>query len=84
MEDHFDANLFTNREYVEKEFAYKDCIQKYKASGSAATDFDLTGQIVWRSAVQLAEFIVENKELFKDKVVLELGAGAGLSGLVCA
>lgn len=51
MEDHFDSNLFINREYVEKEFAYKDCIQKYKASASAATDFDLTGQIVWRAAV---------------------------------
>ncbi|KAL4473135.1 hypothetical protein ABPG72_007365 [Tetrahymena utriculariae] len=84
MEDNFDSDLFINKDYVEKEFKYKDCVQKYKASASASTDFDLTGQIVWRAAEQLAEFIVENKEIFRDKVVLELGAGVGLSGLVCA
>lgn len=84
MEDNFDCDLFINKEYVEKEFRYKDCVQKYKASSSASTDYDLTGQIVWRAAEQLAEFIVENNQIFKDKVVLELGAGVGLSGLVCA
>ncbi|EGR27869.1 s-adenosylmethionine-dependent methyltransferase, putative [Ichthyophthirius multifiliis] len=84
MEDNFDANLFINREYVLKKFQYKDCEQEYQASVSCSTDWDLTGQIVWRAAEQLAEFIVDNKEAFKNKTCLELGAGVGLSGLVCS
>ncbi len=51
---------------------------------AASTDYDLTGQIIWRAAEQLAEFIIDHKEEFKDKTVIELGAGAGLTGLVCA
>jgi predicted nicotinamide N-methyase len=51
-------------------------------SKSATTDFDLTGQIIWPSAIDLGRFIIDNALLFKGKNVLELGAGAGLSGIV--
>ena len=43
MEEFFDSDMFVNREYEECSFKYKDCIQPYKASKSAMTDYDLTG-----------------------------------------
>jgi len=55
----------------------------------------LTGQIIWPAAVFLSEYdlllprkncryIVKNREHFKNKNIVELGAGAGLSGFVAA
>lgn len=40
---------------------------------------------VWRSALLLGDFIIENRDIFtSDKVVLELGAGVGLTGIIAA
>ncbi|XP_022155530.1 protein N-lysine methyltransferase METTL21A-like [Momordica charantia] len=48
----------------------------------------LTGSWVWNSAVVLAEWMATRCKLldfdFKDKTVIELGAGAGLPGLMAA
>lgn len=36
---------------------------------------------LWPSALAMAEFILQNPQLFKHKKVLELGCGLGLSGI---
>ena len=45
---------------------------------------DFTGWTIWSSSVLLARWIVENPSVFKDKSVLDLGAGCGLSGVTAA
>jgi len=56
------------------------------AGKQACTDWDLTGQIVWPAAFQLAYFMHNPKytDAFRGKRVVELGSGAGLSGFVAA
>ncbi|CCI44231.1 unnamed protein product [Albugo candida] len=44
---------------------------------------DITGVSIWSASVILSRWIVENKALFHEKTVLELGAGCGVSGLAC-
>lgn len=41
-----------------------------------------TGLNVWESALALSEWAIQNKHLFGDKHILELGAGTGLSSLL--
>jgi predicted nicotinamide N-methyase len=36
---------------------------------------------VWRGALVLSDFILDNEELFKDCYALELGSGVGLSSI---
>ncbi|XP_060559823.1 putative uncharacterized protein DDB_G0277003 [Ruditapes philippinarum] len=46
--------------------------------------FGTTGLSTWQAAQHLAEWALQNKEKFKDRNVLELGCGLGLTGLsVC-
>ena len=40
------------------------------------------GFLLWESAVMLAEWLVNNPTLVKNRSILELGAGVGLAGLV--
>ncbi|CAG8759250.1 6929_t:CDS:2, partial [Dentiscutata erythropus] len=42
------------------------------------------GCYIWPSAFVLAEYIWENRDMFKDKTILELGAGTSLPGFLCA
>lgn len=40
---------------------------------------------VWRSALLMSDFIMENQDIFtNDQVVMELGSGVGLTGIVAA
>ncbi|XP_071943808.1 protein-lysine N-methyltransferase EEF2KMT-like [Antedon mediterranea] len=41
-----------------------------------------TGLCTWQAAKYLTEWAIENKQILKDKHVLELGSGLGLTGLV--
>lgn len=40
-----------------------------------------TGLVTWDAALYLAEWAIENPAAFTDRTILELGSGAGLTGL---
>ena len=42
----------------------------------------LDGLKLWEAGIILARYIILNVELFKEKEVLELGAGVGIGGMV--
>ncbi|XP_063328553.1 protein-lysine N-methyltransferase EEF2KMT [Pelmatolapia mariae] len=43
-----------------------------------------TGLVTWEAALYLAEWALENQQVFTGRTVLELGSGAGLTGIaVC-
>lgn len=65
-------------------FSHKEITETIQHCNSASTDYDLTGQIVWPASDALAMYIIDHQSMFQDKVVLEVGAGAGLSGIVCS
>lgn len=48
----------------------------------ASTSLKLVGLQIWRGALLLADYIISNHAKFKNKVVLELGAGVGLTSIV--
>ncbi|XP_025194384.1 methyltransferase-like protein 22 [Melanaphis sacchari] len=49
------------------------------------TSLNMVGMQVWRSALLMGDFILENSDIFtNDQVVLELGSGVGLTGIVAA
>lgn len=39
---------------------------------------------MWRGALLLADYILSQRDLFKGRTVLELGAGTGLASIVAA
>ncbi|XP_056609239.1 protein-lysine N-methyltransferase EEF2KMT [Triplophysa dalaica] len=41
-----------------------------------------TGLVTWDAALYMAEWALENNHIFKNKTVLELGSGVGLTGIV--
>lgn len=49
-----------------------------------STKLQHVGLQVWRGALLLADYILSNPDLFKDKTVLELGAGVGLTSIVAS
>jgi predicted nicotinamide N-methyase len=50
---------------------------------TASTDDSLeTGGSVWHAAMALANYMLYNREKFRNKVVVELGSGCGLCGLL--
>ncbi|XP_067003887.2 methyltransferase-like protein 22 isoform X1 [Anabrus simplex] len=52
---------------------------------SHSTTLELVGLQVWRGALALADFVLfHGQSLFKDKVVLELASGTGLTSIVAA
>ncbi|XP_005192216.2 methyltransferase-like protein 22 [Musca domestica] len=51
---------------------------------SEATEIKLVGLQVWRGALLLADYIFHRSDEFKDKSLMELGAGVGLTSLAAA
>ena len=84
MEENMFGNFFAQRDFTLQTFTYSDLEQPYKASCTAATDYDLTGQVLWPASQILSKFIIDNSMIFKGKSVLEVGAGAGLCSLVAS
>ncbi|KAG7386843.1 hypothetical protein PHYPSEUDO_015153 [Phytophthora pseudosyringae] len=83
-EDFFSTDLFVNRDYTSQEFDFGVAKQKLLSSHAASTDHDLTGQVVWPVSAFLAWYLVAHRDELAGKAVVELGAGAGLSGLVAS
>ncbi|ETO80969.1 hypothetical protein F444_04645 [Phytophthora nicotianae P1976] len=83
-EDFFSTDLFVNRDYESQEFDFGVVKQKLLSSHAASTDHDLTGQVVWPVSAFLAWYLVAHRDEIAGKNVVELGAGAGLSGLVAS
>ncbi|KAG2767461.1 hypothetical protein JG687_00012120 [Phytophthora cactorum] len=83
-EDFFSTDLFVNRDYESQEFDFGVVKQKLLCSHAASTDHDLTGQVVWPVSAFLAWYLVAHREEIAGKNVVELGSGAGLSGLIAS
>jgi Lysine methyltransferase len=45
---------------------------------------EISGQKVWCGSLTVADYILRNKDLIKNRVVIELGAGTGILGMVCS
>ncbi|CAM6093615.1 unnamed protein product [Calypogeia fissa] len=79
-----DASFFVNENYQFQTFTFgTETIEVYCLQ-SSLTDYDLTGQLVWPGAELLAEYLLHNQSLLRGASVLELGAGLGVTGLLCA
>ncbi|KAJ3601374.1 hypothetical protein NHX12_032343 [Muraenolepis orangiensis] len=68
-----------------------DCYKTYllPAGGSVVLEESValvsqgtTGLVTWEAALYLAEWALDNQETFTSRSVLELGSGAGLTGMV--
>ncbi|KAM7149277.1 protein-lysine N-methyltransferase EEF2KMT isoform 2-T2 [Molossus nigricans] len=51
------------------------------SESTAIISHGTTGLVTWNAALYLAEWAIENPEAFTHRTVLELGSGAGLTGL---
>ncbi|XP_078039800.1 methyltransferase-like protein 22 [Augochlora pura] len=58
--------------------------EKLMIEHRTTTKLQHVGLQVWRGALLLADYILSNPDLFKDKTVLELGAGVGLTSIVAS
>lgn len=59
--------------------------EKYRAAQQSGKPMDFPYWTrIWPSAVALSEYILENREMFRNQRVLELGAGIGLPSFVAA
>lgn len=57
----------------------------YRLEHVNRTSLDMVGMQVWRSALLMGDFILDNRDIFtREQVVLELGSGVGLTGIVAA
>ena len=46
------------------------------------SDLDNVGYQVWRGALFMADFALDNQKLFENQNLLEIGAGTGLSSII--
>lgn len=83
-EEQMFGDLFVDTDYQPITFEYKDFKQKVYALKTSSTDYDLTGQIIWKAADILSKYILDGfgESHLKGKTVLELGSGPGLCALV--
>lgn len=49
-----------------------------------STELQMVGLQVWRGALLLADYILSNPNIFKQKVIMELGSGVGLTSIVAS
>eukprot|EP00850_Spirogloea_muscicola_P013517 SM000092S24485 [mRNA] locus=s92:230783:232892:+ [translate_table: standard] len=83
-EIYFEPAMFVCESYALREFAFGPERVVLRTLLAASTDYDLTGQIVWPGAELLATHLAASPGELAGAAVLELGAGVGLVGLLCA
>ncbi|KAK2584931.1 hypothetical protein KPH14_002526 [Odynerus spinipes] len=69
-----DDDLDVNREE-------EDCLN---IEHNVSTELQMVGLQVWRGALLLADYILSNPNLFRQKVIMELGSGVGLTSIVAS
>ncbi|CAJ1390707.1 unnamed protein product [Effrenium voratum] len=62
----------------------ESCITVEQEVANARSGEDSTGSVVWPSAYSMCAHLCAHPHLVRGKRVVELGAGTGLVGLVCA
>jgi len=72
-EDAYKTHILTNGKHPVTVFESADAVDQ---------EFGTTGLSTWTASIVLNDWIVLNSHLFKDKRILELGCGIGLTGLV--
>lgn len=86
QEDDFDlsiGDLFMIKDYKEEKFGFGSSVVSAKVSVASCTDHDLTGQIIWPGTTILGHFLDSfGKRILDGKSCIELGAGAGVTGLL--
>jgi predicted nicotinamide N-methyase len=82
--DEIPANFFISEEYKLFTETIGTYSQSFYVLPAASTDYDLTGQVLWPGAMQLAEYLLSNPSLIENEAILELGSGSGLCGLFCS
>jgi len=90
-EDESFYNLFVCRDYSVKTFTFPFnssfvYTQQLLCLKSATTAHDLTGQIVWPACILLSWYILSQRTVGDSNhtIVVELGAGCGLSGFIAS
>lgn len=77
------ASSLSQEDFCYKHYILNDTVITLKESASFISN-GTTGLCSWQAAKALAEWIIMNKDIFKEKTVLELGSGTGLLGIVTA
>jgi predicted nicotinamide N-methyase len=80
------GDLFVCRDYETKEYRFHDLVVSLDSLQAAATDFDLTGQVLWTAAYLASWYAAcpAVRERWVGADAIELGSGAGLMGMVAA
>jgi len=87
-----DSDSESEEDYFESEFEYKSNPSLEDNSDNnkiviehlTSTSRELVGLQVWRGAFLLGDFILHHFQQFKDKNVLELASGVGLTSIVAS
>ncbi|CAM9002858.1 unnamed protein product [Rhodiola kirilowii] len=79
-----DESFFINDDYQLATFTFGSHTLELFCLQSASTDFDLTGQIIWPGAMLMNDFLSKNVHILEGCSVIELGSGAGITGLLCS
>lgn len=80
------GDLFISRAYTTQEHHFGDLTVSLDSLQAAATDFDLTGQVLWTAAFLASWYMAAPsvRAQWKGADAIELGAGCGLMGMVAA
>lgn len=78
-----DESFFIDESYVVRSFHYGPHSIDVFCLQSSATDYDLTGQMIWPGAELMNKFILKNSQIFQGHSIIELGSGVGLTGILC-
>eukprot|EP01080_Neovahlkampfia_damariscottae_P011893 gene11893-5299_t len=76
----------TNNSYSQRALEVSHRIYSYENDGDLVIrvwpEFSQVGLAMWPAGWYICELILKNREIFKNKNVLELGSGVGLTGIV--